>query len=109
MLGALVKGLGTDHVLWGTDSIWYGSPQWQIEAFRRLEIPLDLQKKFGYAPLGDADGPVKRAILGANGARLHGLRSTSAVVDRFSILKQEYERLGPNRSNIAYGYIARES
>ena len=27
---------GADHVLWGTDSIWYGTPQWQIDAFRRL-------------------------------------------------------------------------
>ena len=74
-----------------------------------LEIPLDLQKKFGYAPLGDADGAVKRAILGANGARLHGLRVAGAAVDRFSMLKEEYERLGPQRSNIAYGYIARAS
>jgi predicted TIM-barrel fold metal-dependent hydrolase len=39
MLAILIKGLGSDHVIWGTDSIWFGSPQWQIEAFRRLEIP----------------------------------------------------------------------
>jgi hypothetical protein len=45
MMGTLVKGLGHDHVFWGTDSVWYGSPQWQIEAFRRLEIPDDMQKK----------------------------------------------------------------
>jgi hypothetical protein len=39
MLDILVKGLGADDVIWGTDSIWFGSPQWQIEALRRLEIP----------------------------------------------------------------------
>jgi hypothetical protein len=115
MLGTLIKGLGADHVLWGTDSIWYGSPQWQIEALRRMEIPIDLQKKFGFAPLGDADGEVKRAILGRNAARLHGVRTArvdgapSYEGDRFAMLKEEYERLGPDRSNIAYGYIARES
>src|SRR5262245_35584004 len=38
-VGTLVKGLGADRVLWGSDSVWYGSPQWQIEAMRRLEIP----------------------------------------------------------------------
>jgi hypothetical protein len=80
-----------------------------------MEIPLDLQKKFGFAELGDADGAVKRAILGLNGARLHGVRVTRAdgspdyERDRFAMLKEQYERLGPNRSNIAYGYIARES
>jgi hypothetical protein len=26
------------QILWGTDAIWYGSPQWQIEAFRRLRL-----------------------------------------------------------------------
>ena len=51
LVGTLIKGLGADHVLWGTDSVWYGSPQWQIEAMRRLEIPEDMQKKYGFAPL----------------------------------------------------------
>jgi hypothetical protein len=73
MMGTLVKGLGHDHVFWGTDSVWYGSPQWQIEAFRRLEIPEDMQKKHGFAALGTADGAVKSAILGYNAARFYKL------------------------------------
>ena len=48
------QGLGADHVCWGTDAIWTGSPQWQIEALRRLEIPEDMQKKYGFQPLGGA-------------------------------------------------------
>ena len=55
LLGTLIKGMGADHVIWGTDSVWYGSPQWQIEAMRRLEIPEDMQKKYGFAPLGGAN------------------------------------------------------
>jgi predicted TIM-barrel fold metal-dependent hydrolase len=74
ILGTLIKGLGADHVLWGTDSVWYGSPQWQIEAFRRLEIPEDLQKKFGLAPLGAADGKTKTMILGETSAKLYKVR-----------------------------------
>jgi predicted TIM-barrel fold metal-dependent hydrolase len=75
ILGTLIKGLGADHVLWGTDSVFHGSPQWQIEALRRLEIPEDLRKKFGFAPLGPADGEVKSLILGGNAARLHKIES----------------------------------
>ncbi|WP_051694266.1 amidohydrolase family protein [Desulfohalovibrio reitneri] len=73
MLGTLIRGLGADRVCWGTDSVWFGSPQWQIEAFRRLEIPEDMQREHGFQPLGPADGEVKRAILGANSARLYGI------------------------------------
>ncbi|MBV8093093.1 MAG: amidohydrolase family protein [Acetobacteraceae bacterium] len=52
MMGILMKGLGADHVLWGTDSLWFGSPQWQIEALRRMEILEDMQQTAGFAPLG---------------------------------------------------------
>ena len=45
LMGILIKGLGVDHVTWGTDALWTGSPQWQIEGLRRLEIPEDMQKK----------------------------------------------------------------
>ena len=38
LLGKLLKHIGEDNVLWGTDSIWYGSPQDQIQAFRSFEI-----------------------------------------------------------------------
>ncbi|MGZ5127624.1 MAG: amidohydrolase family protein, partial [Burkholderiales bacterium] len=71
MMGQLVKGLGADHVVWGTDAVWTGAPQWQIEALRRLEIPEDMRKKHGFATLGPADGRVKHAIFGENSARLY--------------------------------------
>ena len=59
MLGIMIKGMGADHVVWGTDSLWTGAPQWQIEALRRMEIPDEIQKKYGLAPMGPANGPVK--------------------------------------------------
>jgi hypothetical protein len=73
ILGTLIRGLGADRVCWGTDSVWFGSPQWQIEALRRFEIPASLRKAHGFAPLGEADGPVKRKILGENSAPHYGL------------------------------------
>src|SRR5262247_1069495 len=77
-LGTLVRGLGADHVIWGSDSVWYGSPQWQIEALRRLEIPADMQKQRGFAPLGPADGLVKSAIFAGNSARLYKVHVQAA-------------------------------
>jgi len=109
MLGQLIKGLGTDRVLWGTDSVWYGSPQWQIEALRRLEIPEDMQKKHGFAPLGAADGPVKNAIFSGNAARLYDIDVTAAVgqlsIDQISAVKAEYVARNEGRSNLRYGYV----
>ena len=46
LMGTLVKGLGSDRIVWGTDAVWTGAPQWQIEGLRRLEIPEDMQKKY---------------------------------------------------------------
>jgi predicted TIM-barrel fold metal-dependent hydrolase len=108
MMGQLVRGLGAERVVWGSDAIWTGSPQWQIEALRRLEIPEDMQKKYGFKPLGPADGPVKSAIFGETNARLYKYERRAALAgDRFAALKQEYERAGAERSNLRYGYIAR--
>lgn len=108
MLGQLIRGLGADHVVWGSDAIWTGSPQWQIEALRRLEIPEDMQKKYGFKPLGPADGPVKTAIFGETNARLYKYeRRTALATDRIAALKEEYEKSGPARSNLRYGYVVR--
>ena len=110
MLGAMIKGMGADHVCWGTDSLWTGSPQWQIEALRRMEIPEEIQKKYALAPMGPADGPVKRAILGQNNARLYGYspKQMGALEhDKVAYCKEIYERHGGDRTNLAYGYINR--
>ena len=109
LMGTLIKSLGADHICWGTDSLWTGSPQWQIEGLRRLEIPEDMQKKYGYAPLGPADGPVKSAIFGGNNARLYGIEPKRAMQqlsnDRFAAMKAEYDKNGPEPSNMRHGYV----
>ena len=112
MLAKLIKGLGADHVLWGTDSIWFGSPQWQIEAFRRIEVPEDLQDKYGFEPLGPADGPVKGAIFGINAASQYGIPLDAAGQpveayhsDVLSRLKADYLAAGNQRDNLFWGWI----
>ena len=108
MMGILVKGLGASNVVWGTDAVWTGSPQWQIEGLRRLEVPEDLQKKYALPALGPADGPVKNAIFGGNNARLYKFtpRDRAAIEnDRFARIKETYDREGGERSNLFYGYV----
>jgi uncharacterized protein len=108
-LGILLRGLGKDRVCWGTDALWTGSPQWQIEALRRIEIPEDMQRKHGFEPLGGATSDVKTAIFGGNNARLYGIDPKKAELDlrrdEFAALKARYERGGPEPSNLRYGYV----
>jgi uncharacterized protein len=107
MLGMIIAAFGDDHVLWGTDSIWWGSPQWQIEAFKRFEIPASLMKRFGYAPL---TVEVKRKILGLNAARVYGIDPAAAIkpmpADYIDRLRKKYRDSGlAARSNTQYGWI----
>jgi len=70
-IGQLLKVFGSRNILWGTDSIWWGSPQWLIDAFRCLQIPERLQDQYGYPPLTEK---AKRRILGLNAARLYKVK-----------------------------------
>lgn len=107
LMGILIKGLGHENVVWGTDAVWTGSPQWQIESLRRLEIPEDLQRRHGFAPLGTADGPVKTAIFGGNSAKMYkyDVKKAGLETDRFASIKADYLRAGADPSNLRYGYV----
>jgi hypothetical protein len=70
VLGKLLSRVGEDRVLWGTDAIWYGSPQSQIMAFRAFQISVEYQDRYHYPALTDT---VKRKVLGLNAAHLFGI------------------------------------
>ena len=111
LIGTLVRGLGVDHVLWGSDSVWYGSPQWQIEAMRRLEIPDEMRRKHSFAALGPADSATKAAIFGGNAARLYRINQRAALGeitgDKIAAIKAEYVAAGGLRTNRRYGFVSR--
>ena len=86
-LGKLLKHVGPDNILWGTDSIWYGSPQDQIQAFRAFSISEELQEKHGYPPLTPE---VKNKILGGNAMRLYGI---DVPTERCDFTRQELEQI----------------
>ncbi len=111
LMGMIIDAFGVDHVLWGTDSIWWGSPQWQIEAFRRLEMPEDLIKRFGWKPLTD---DVKRQIFGLNAARVYGVdpeaKRNPLPSDYLEKLRKAYKHSGLNApSNTQYGWVRADS
>jgi uncharacterized protein len=69
-VGKLLKHCGPENVLWGTDSIWYGSPQDQIQAFRAFQIAPEFREKFGYPEIT----PELRArIFGLNAMKPYGI------------------------------------
>ncbi len=70
VLGKLLSRVGADNVLWGTDSIWYGSPQAQIIALRAFEISAEFQERYGYPALTPE---LKAKVFGLNAARLFGV------------------------------------
>ena len=114
-LGQLVNMMGPERVVWGSDSVWYGSPQWQIEAMRRLEIPKDIARKFGWKiPLGGANSEVKQKIFGLNSAHLYNLdikisQEKPFRHDQIAQIKADYLAMGGERSNATYGYVPKTS
>ena len=89
VLGKLLRALGPDRILWGTDSIWYGSPQPLIDAFRAFEIPQSFQERFGYPPLTCRDQGED-----PQSQRTAGLRRARPGTGRGSRLHRRVPRLG---------------
>jgi uncharacterized protein len=133
IMGQLMKFLGPDRIVFGSDSVWYGSPQWQIDALWRFQIPEDLRKKYGYPEITE---DAKRKILGLNSARLYGVKAAEAAekdklyrpvpkdyegrmsrelktlmelpgftADNLSKVKEQYLAMGGEPSNTRYGWI----
>ena len=76
ILGQLLKYFGENRIVFGSDCVYYGSPQWQIEAMWRFEIPDAIRHQYGYPELTKS---VKRKILGLNSARLYKLSSDADI------------------------------
>jgi hypothetical protein len=67
-----------------------------------------MQKKYGFSPLGAADGPVKRAIFGDNSARLYNFNQVQRAAlegDKVALAKSHYDEFGDGRTNLRYGYM----
>jgi predicted TIM-barrel fold metal-dependent hydrolase len=73
LLGKLVQYVGPKRICWGTDSLWFGSPQAEIVAFRALKLS-DKAKQLYNLPFGldgDADDPRVNALAAAGYSKPH--------------------------------------
>ena len=95
-LGKLLKYCGEGNVLWGTDSIWYGSPQDQIQAFRTFQIAPELRDRHGYPEITPA---LRAKVFGLNALRIYPVAEDvlkKHVKDRVALGRDEYrERADP--------------
>jgi hypothetical protein len=91
IIGQLLMFKGEDQIIFGSDSLWYGTPQWQLEAFWRFQIPEQIRKKWHYPQISEA---AKRKILGLNAARLYGL---DPDVKKYGAVPANYASLMPSQ------------
>ena len=105
-LGKNIKYYGSDHVVWGTDCLWWGSPQWGIDALKRFQISDEMCEKFGYKKVTKED---KAKIFGLNAAKLYNVdvkaKRKALTADALEKMKIAYVEGGGQRSNAAYGWV----
>ncbi len=102
-IGKLLKYIGEDNVVWGTDCIWYGSPQDQIQAFRTFQIADELREQYGYPQLTPE---IRAKVFGLNAAAPYGIDTTGIAADfgrdTMHLARQNYaNRIDP--TYVTYG------
>ncbi len=106
LMGRNIKHYGADHVIWGTDCLWWGSPQWVIDAFKRFQISDEMCEKFGYKKITKKD---KAKIFGLNAAKIYGVdvkkKRKGIKRDTLEKIKTAYLEGGGGSENAAYGWV----
>ena len=110
LMGKNIKHYGADRVLWGTDCLWWGSPQWCIDAFKRFQISDEICERFGYAKITRED---KARIFGLNAAKIYGIDPAAARKairgDALGRIRAAYRHEGLQSENAVHGWVRAES
>ncbi|MET0387004.1 MAG: amidohydrolase family protein [Polyangiales bacterium] len=101
-VGKMLKYVGVDRLVWGSECVWYGCPQMQIEAFKAFRISQELQDKYGYPEFTDE---IRRKVFGLTGAKLYRVDPTACRYqvsrDQLAMRKQYLDdKWGPRRHAI---------
>jgi hypothetical protein len=89
--------------------LWWGSPQWAIDLFKRFQFTDEMTEKFGYKKLTKED---KSRIFGLNAAKLYKVdvnaKRKGLPADALTKFKKIYKEEGGQASNRAYGWVRAE-
>ena len=131
-LGKLIYYIGPKRVVWGTDSLWFGSPQSVIIAMRTLQLSDEAKVlyRLPYGLDGDVENPlqpaptpdrtIRNGILGRNAATVYRIDAgatlgriacddVQAIRDSYLVnpLTPDPRQAAPLRSNASPGYRTR--
>lgn len=110
LIGKNIQTYGADHVIWGTDCLWWGTPQWAIDAMKRFQIDDSLCEKFGYAKVTTED---KKKIFGENIAKVYKVdlaaKRNALPKDALTAFQGAYLDKGGERSNMTWGWVREEA
>jgi len=98
-VGKMLKYVGVDRLVWGSECVWYGCPQSQIEAFKAFRISQEFQDKYGYPEFTDE---IRRNVFGLTGAKLYRVEPLAC---RYEVTRSQLayrkqlldDRWGPRR------------
>jgi len=98
-IGKALKFMGEDRVVWGSECVWFGCPQNQIEAMKVFQISKEFQDKYGYPEFTDT---IRRKVFGLTGATLYRVDPSACryKVARSDLMAHKLElddRFGPRR------------
>ncbi|MEY4576937.1 MAG: hypothetical protein RL701_1640 [Pseudomonadota bacterium] len=101
-IGKALKFMGEDRVVWGSECVWFGSPQNQIEAMKVFKISQEFQDKYGYPEFTEM---TRRKIFGLTGAGLYRVDPNACryKVSNSSLMARKLDRddmFGPRRHAI---------
>ena len=92
IFGKLLKYIGENNIVWGTDAIWGGSPQALIQGFLAFDMDEAVADANDYPML---TSEIKAKILGLNAARIYGVdveaRRCEIADDKIARTRHDYE------------------
>jgi uncharacterized protein len=98
-IGKMLKYVGIERLVWGSECCWFGSPQCQIESMKMWTMDPAIRDANDYPDFTDE---VKRNMFGLTGAKLYRVdpcaKRLEVSLDQIAMNKQRLdEEVGPRR------------